>query len=100
MEEHPMYELDDRKDQLMSALRVFLVNVLQWLRGAVFPESYARATYETLAPFLQMGGFVVEHKDCIEVLLDSFWQSCNARGFTAPDGRPLRFGVCPTPGHI
>ena len=112
MAEHPMYELDDRKDQLMSALRVFLVNVLQWLRGTVFPESYARATYETLAPFLRMGGFVVEHPDCIEVFLDGFWQSakqrdleeivarCNARRFTGPDGRPLRFDICPKPGHI
>ncbi len=112
MEEHPMYELDDRKDQLMSALRVFLVNVLQWLRRAVFPEPYARATYETLAPLLQMGGFVVEHRDYIEVFLDGFWQSakqrelkeivdrCNAQQFTAPDGRALRFDICPRPGHI
>ena len=112
MAEHPMYELDDRKDQLISALRVFLVNVLQWLRDTVFPESYAQAAYETLAPFLQMGGFVLEHPDHIEVRLDGFWQSakqrdlkeivarCNARQFTAPDGRILRFGICPAPGHI
>jgi hypothetical protein len=112
MEDQPMYELDDRKDQLMSALRVFLVNILQWLQGAVFPESYARATYEALAPVLQMGGFVIEHGDCIEVFLDGFWQStkqreleeivarCNAQRFTAPDGRALRFGVCPRPGYI
>jgi exonuclease VII small subunit len=112
MEEHPMYKLDDRKDQLMSALRVFLVNVLQWLRGTVFPESYACATYKTLAPFLQMGGFVVEHRYCIEVFLDGFWQSakqrelkeivdrCNAQQFTAPDGRALRFDICQRPGYI
>ena len=112
MAEHPMYELDDRKDQLISALRVFLVSVLQWLRDTAFPESYAHATYETLAPFLQMGGFVLEHPDRIEVRLDGFWQSakqrdleevvarCNVRQFTAPDGRPLRFSICPVPGHI
>lgn len=112
MEDHPMYELDDRKDQLMGALRIFLVNILQWLRGEVFPETYERATYKTLAPFLQMGGFVVEHPDCIEVFLDGFWQSakqreleeivarCNALKFTAPDGRRLWFAVCPKPGHI
>ena len=112
MAKHPMYELDDRKDQLTGALRVFLVNILQWLRSAVFPESYAHATYKTLVPFLQMGGFVVEHPDCIEVLLDGFWQStkqqdleevvarCNSWRFTAPDGRLLRFGICPAPGHI
>jgi len=112
MEDHPMYELDDHKDQLMSALRIFLVNILQWLRGEVFPEAYESVTYKTLAPFLQMGGFVIEHPDCIEVFLDGFWQSakqreleeivarCNALKFTAPDGRRLWFRVCPEPGHI
>ena len=112
MAEHPMYELDDRKDQLISALRVFLISILQWLRDTVFPESYARATYKTLASYLQMGGFVLEHPDHIEVRLDGFWQSakqrdleevvarCNARQFTALDGRPLRFGICSVPGHI
>ncbi len=112
MEDHPMYELDDRKDQLMSALRIFLVNILQWLRGEVFPEAYESATYKTLAPFLQMGGFVIKHPDCIEVFLDGFWQSakqreleevvarCNALKLTAPDSRRLWFRVCPEPGHI
>jgi hypothetical protein len=112
MAQHPMYELDDRKDQLISALRVFLVSVLQWLRDTAFPASYAHATYKTLAPFLQMDGFALEHPDRIEVRLDGFWQSakqrdleevvarCNARQFTAPDGRPLRFSICPAPGHF
>ena len=112
MADHPMYELDDRKDQLMSALRVCLVNVLQRLRDTVFPASYAHAIYETLAPFVQMGGFVIERPQRIEILLDGFWQSakqrdleevvarCNARQFTAPDGRALRFSICPEPGHI
>lgn len=110
--ECPMYELDDRKDQLLSALRLCLGNVLQWLRDTVFPKSYANATYETLAPFVQMGGFVIQHPDHIEILLDGFWQSakqqdlehlvarCNAQPLTALDGRPLRFGICPAPGHI
>jgi hypothetical protein len=108
----PMYELDDRKDQLLSALRLGLGNVLQWLRDTVFPESYANATYKTLVPLVQMGGFVVKHPDRIDVFLDGFWQSakqqdleevvarCNAQSLTAPDGRPLRFGICPAPGHI
>lgn len=112
MVDHPMYELDDDKDQLMSALRLCLVNVLQWLRDTVFPASYAHATYKTLASFVQMGGFVIEYPDRIEVLLDGFWRSvkqrdleevvarCNAWPFTAPDGRPLRFGICSEPGHI
>lgn len=112
MATRPMYELDDRKDQLVSALRVCLVNVLQWLRDTVFPVSYAQATCPTLAPFIQMGGYVNERPDRIEVMLDGFWQAarqrdleevvarCNAQAFTAPDGRPLRFRICPTPGRI
>jgi len=59
-----------------------------------------------------MGGFVIEHPAWIKVYLDRFWQSakrreleeilarCNARQFTAPDGRRLWFRVCPEPGHI
>lgn len=112
MTDHPMYELDDRKDQLVSALRLCLVNALQLLRDAVFPESYAQATYKTLAPFIQMGGFVIEHADHIEIFFDGFWQSakqrdlaevvarCNAQQFTAPDGRFLKFAICSSPGHI
>jgi len=112
MADCPMYELDDRKDQLLSALRLCLGNVLQWLRDTVFPEPYANATYKTLAPFVQMGGFVIKRPDCIAVFLDGFWQSakqqdleelvarCNAQSLTAPDGRPLRFSICSTPGHI
>jgi hypothetical protein len=112
MTDHPMYELDDRKDQLLSVLRLCLLSVLQWLRAAVFPDAYAHATYETVKAFLQIGGFVIEHPHSIEVRLDGFWQSakqrdleklvsrCNARQFTAPDGRPLRFGICPRPGEI
>ncbi len=110
MADHPMYELDDHKDQLLSALRLCLISALQWLRDAVFPESHAHATYETIKSFIQLDGFVIEHPQSIEVYLDGFWQSakkrdmeelvsrCNARQFTAPDGRLLRFGICSKPG--
>jgi hypothetical protein len=112
MADHPMYELDDRKDQLLSAFRLCLVSALQWLRDVVFPESYAHATYETIKAFIQMDGFVIEHPRSIRVYLDGFWQSakkrdleelvsrCNARQFTAPDGRLLQFGICSKPGQI
>jgi hypothetical protein len=107
-----MYELDDRKDQLVSALRLCLGNALQWLRDTVFPDSYVNATYKTLAPFVQMGGFVIKHPDRIDVFLDGFWQSakqrdlevlvahCNTLSFTTPDGRPLCFSICSAPGRI
>lgn len=112
MADHPMYELDNRKDQLLSAFHLCLISALQWLRDAVFPESYAHATYETMKAFIQMDGFIIEHPQFIEVYLDGFWQSakrrdmeelvarCNARQFTAPDGRLLQFGICSKPGQI
>ena len=112
MTDHPMYELDDRKDQLVSSLRLCLVNALQLLRDTVFPESYAQSTYKTLIPFIQMDGFVIEHIDHIEIFFDGFWQSakqrdlvevvarCNAQRFTAPDGRLLKFAICSSPGYI
>ncbi|MCP4540824.1 MAG: hypothetical protein GY832_27110, partial [Chloroflexi bacterium] len=112
MADHPMYKLDNRKDQLVSALRLCLVNVLQLLRDTVFPESYAQSTYKTLMPFIQMDGFVIERIDHIEIFFDGFWQSakqrdlvelvarCNAQRFTTPDGRFLKFAICSSPGHI
>ncbi len=112
MVDKPMYQLDDRKDQLMGALRTCLTNVLQHLRDAVFPTSYAKATFKTLADFIRMGGYLIEQPQYIEVILDGFWQvgkrrdlaevvaRCNERQYTAPDGRPLRFGICRVPGYI
>jgi hypothetical protein len=112
MVDKPMYQLDDRKDQLMGALRSCLTNVLQHLRDVVFPISYAQATFNTLANFIRMGGYIIEQSHYIEVILDGFWQvgkrrdlavvvaRCNERQYTAPDGRPLRFGICRVPGYI
>ena len=112
MVDNPMYQLDDRKDQLMGALRTCLTNVLQHLRDVVFPTSYAKATFNTLANFIRMGGYIIEQPQYIEVVLDGFWQAdkrrdlaevvarCNERQYTAPDGRPLRFGICRVPGYI
>ncbi len=112
MIDKPMYQLDDRKDQLMGTLRTCLTNVLQHLRDAVFPTSYAKSTFNTLANFIRMGGYIIEQPQYIEVILDGFWQAdkrrdlaevvarCNERQYTAPDGRPLRFGICRVPGYI
>lgn len=112
MVDKPMYQLDDRKDQLLGTLRTCLTNVLQHLRDMVFPASYAKATFKTLANFITMGGYIIEQAHYIEVILDGFWQvgkrrdlaevvaRCNERQYTAPDGRPLRFGICRAPGYI
>lgn len=108
----PMYELDDRKDQLMGAVRVCLTNVLQHLRDTVFPAAYAKSTYQTLAPFIQMGGYIIERPQYIKVILDGFWQTdkqrdleevvrrSNEQRYTAPDGRLLWFEIDRKPGYI
>jgi hypothetical protein len=112
MTHKPMYELDDRKDQLMGAVRVCLTNVLQHLRDTVFPAAYAKATYPTLAPFIQMGGYIIEGPQSIKVILDGFWQidkqrdlaevvrRSNEQRYTAPDGRLLWFEIDREPDHI
>ena len=112
MKLNPMYELDDRKDQLVGTIRVCLTNVLQHLRDTVFPATYTKATYQTLAPFIQMGGYIIEHPQYIKVILDGFWQSdkqrdleevvkrSNEQRYTAPDGRLLWFEIDRKPGYI
>jgi hypothetical protein len=49
--ERAMYELDHAKDQVMSVLKLTLVNVVMWTRDRYFPVSYAQATWRRLAPF-------------------------------------------------
>jgi hypothetical protein len=112
MKQKPMYELDDRKDQLVGAVRVCLTNILQHLRDTVFPATYAKATYQTLAPFIQMGGYIIERPQYIKVILDGFWQTdkqrdleevvrrSNEQRYTAPDGRLLWFEIDRKPGYI
>ncbi len=112
MLDKPMYQLDDRKDQLMGTIRVCLTNILQHLRDTVFPATYAKATYKTIAPFIQMGGYIIEHPHYIKVILDGFWQSdqqrdlevvvkrSNEQRYTAPDGRLLWFKIDRNPGYI
>jgi hypothetical protein len=47
-----MYELDSRKDQLMTALKVAVVDVAMWARDHVLPASYAHAIWWRLMPLL------------------------------------------------
>ncbi len=61
---------------------------------------------------IRMDGYIIEQPQYIEVILDGFWQAdkrrdlaevaarWNERQYTAPDGRPLRFGICRVPGYI
>jgi hypothetical protein len=42
--ERVMYELDNRKDQVMTVLKVALSNLGMWLRNQYFHAMYAQAT--------------------------------------------------------
>jgi hypothetical protein len=70
--EHPMYELDQCKDQVMTALKLALVNLAMWVRQQYFPASYAQATWNRLAPFFRLPGRVSWGPDAVEVTLRSF----------------------------
>jgi hypothetical protein len=57
--ERTMYELDHRKDQVMTVCKVALANVAMWVQDQYSPASYAHATWLRLAPFFRLAGTVV-----------------------------------------
>ncbi len=70
--EKQMYELDDRKDQLMTALKLALANLVMWVRDNYFPPEYTRATWHRLAPFSRLTGRVTYGDDTVSVELRGF----------------------------
>jgi hypothetical protein len=67
-----MVELDNRKDQIMSVLKVALANLGMWVRDHYFPPNYANCSWTTLLPFFKLGGWVSSTKETLEVELESF----------------------------
>ncbi len=55
-QERTMYELDNRKDHIMTICKLALANLVMWTRDQCFPASYAHATWARLAPFFQIPG--------------------------------------------
>jgi len=98
-----MFQLDNRKDQLMSALKVALTNLIMWTRQQFFPEDYAKATWKRLRPFLSLPGRIVKTNTHCAVHLRRFndralnrdlRQLChnvNLAGLSLPDGLILEF---------
>jgi hypothetical protein len=103
--ERAMYELDNRKDQVMTVFKVALANVLMWTRDHYFPESFAHATWQRLAPFFHLPGLVVPGPKTVCVELRPFndrqynrdlvilCERVNAAAPQLPDGRRLLFQV-------
>lgn len=98
-----MFQLDDRKDQLMSVFKVTLTNLVMWTRDCFFPPSYAQATWKRLQPFFRLPGRIVKTDTHCAVYLRPFndlalnrdllqlCQKVNLAHLTLPDGRILQF---------
>ena len=100
-----MYELDHRKDQVMTVCKVALANLAMWVRDQYFPASYAHATWLRLAPFFRLAGTVVPDASTVQVELRPFNDRALNRDLTVlcervnlaapqlPDGRLLSFTI-------
>jgi hypothetical protein len=99
--ERAMYEVDHAKDQVMTALKVALANLVMWTRDQYFPAAYAQATWKRLAPFFRLPGRIAWGHDTVQVELRPFndrrltrdllelCQRVEAARPRLPDGRQL-----------
>lgn len=71
-QERTMYELDNRKDQIMTVFKLALANLAMWTRDQCFPASYAHATWARLAPFFQLSGTITSSRHLVSVQLRPF----------------------------
>ena len=103
--ERAMHELDNRKDQVMTILKVALVNLAMKVWDDCFPLPYAHATWRRLAPFFRLPGRIAYRADTVHVELRPFNDRPLNRDLAAvcakvyeakphlPDGRRLVFTV-------
>ena len=103
--ERTMYELDNRKDQIMTVFKVAVTNLIMWTRDQYFPDTYSSATWERLAPFFRLPGIVRSNRQTVSVSLRPFHerslnrdlilvcQLVNQKQPHLPDGRQLTFSV-------
>ena len=71
-QERPMYELDNRKDQVMTVVKVALVNLGMSVRDTYFPAHYGHATWQRLRPFFDMKGRITADAETLRVELRPF----------------------------
>jgi hypothetical protein len=100
-----MYELDHRKDQVMTVCKVALANVAMWVRDHYFPASFAHATWLRLLPFFRLPGTITRDATTIHVELSPFndralnrdlallCERVNQASPRLPDGRLLSFTI-------
>ena len=70
--ERVMYELDNRKDQIMTVCKLALTNLAMWVRDRFFPSTYAYATWQRLQPFFRLPGRIQWGHDAVHVDLRPF----------------------------
>ena len=70
--ERVMYELDNRKDHIMTICKLALANLAMWVRDRFFPATYAHATWHRLLPFFQLPGRVQWGSDVVQVEVRPF----------------------------
>src|SRR5437588_672130 len=104
-QERTMYELDNRKDQIMTVCKLALANLAMWVRDRCFPASFAHATWARLAPFFQLPGTLTSSRHIVSVQLRPFndrqynrdlsllCQRVNEKQLHLPDGRRLLFSL-------
>ncbi len=107
--ERAMYELDNRKDQVMTVFKVALTDLVMWTRDHYFPASFAHATWQRLAPFFHLPGLVVQGPTMVCVELRPFndrqynrdlvmlCERVNNAAPQLPDGRRLLLQVRDVP---
>jgi hypothetical protein len=62
-----MFELDHRKDQVMTVCKVALANLAMWVRDQYLPPSYAQPTWRRLLPFFQLPGRIIQNTTTVQV---------------------------------
>jgi hypothetical protein len=70
--ERVMYELDNRKDQIMTVCKLALANLAMWVRDRFFPSTYAHATWQRLQPFFRLPGRVQWGREVVQVEVRPF----------------------------
>ena len=98
-----------RAYQVMTVLKLALVNLVMWTRDTYFPATYAHATWLRLVPFFRLPGQVTWGTETVEVVLRPFndhqlnrdletvCTRVNAAQPHLPDGQRLQFRVRASP---
>ncbi len=104
-QERTMFELDNAKDQIMSVLKLMLVNLIMWTRDHCFPVDYAHATLTRLLPFFRLPGRILAFRDHVLVTLRPFndralnrdlahfCELVNQAALCLPNGKSLVFRI-------